>query len=203
MNPSDSGLNLKITHTAHTNLPELPSLNLEDLVLKGKAGQGYWTVGSDPRCDIIIPTVPISYLHQFAVMAQNGKYFVKDLSSVTRAFETTLRPNGEEEYPIKEGDIINLGFTAAYRLTAITTLKCRIELVEDLSPEEGKPKPTEGEIEMDDELEEGVFYPIGRGKDADIQIEIETISRKHCEVAPWGLKDTSGAGTFIHIRTPE
>lgn len=56
------------------------ALNLKGAILKGKAGQTYWTVGNTFDYDIVIPKVAGTLGGQFAVQKRDGKYLVFDLS---------------------------------------------------------------------------------------------------------------------------
>lgn len=91
-----------------------------------------------------------------------------------------------------------------YKLATLTNLAIKLELREVLVVLEGKTfKPVE-ESSVEEELDDETPWPLGRGKDNDIKIEHDNLSREHCQLFHVGtLIDYSGSGTYIHLRTDE
>lgn len=186
-------MTLKIVGTPLTLDEELTSLGLENVELKGKAGQHFWTVGNDPRCDIVIPKANISLGYQFAVLFKDGKYFVKDLSNLSRDCETTFKLPKDEEYPVKEGDVLNFAGAVVYSITEMNAENLKLQKVEEI-------EVSTKELDDEEESEMGEGTSLGRLKKNDITIAHQKVSGEHCTFTPTGITDISSKGTYLNLR---
>lgn len=79
---------------------DFSELGLDGYKLKGLPNQAFWTVGDGPESDIILAKANVTFGSHFTVILDNGKFFLKDNSYISQAFETMIKLVEKTEIPI-------------------------------------------------------------------------------------------------------
>lgn len=155
----------------------------------------YWetSVGRSPSCDVVLNYPTVSRFHG-VISRRKNSWVIFDTDS-----KTGILLNGhaiKKKEKLSNGDRVSFGEATYVFTTPDFGDKKKGEKVTEyqlVSMSNGKVFPLEDS-----------FYTIGRGRDADVFLNLPTVSRKHVELqlidGKWRMKNFSSNGVYINSR---
>mmetsp|Transcript_43379 Transcript_43379/g.41821 ORF Transcript_43379/g.41821 Transcript_43379/m.41821 type:complete len:155 (+) Transcript_43379:1127-1591(+) len=132
---------LTITPEGHITVEEISEISLDGLVYKGAPGQLYWTIGTDPDCDIMIPKLKNTFGTSFAVFINGGKHYIADVSNLSGKFLPSVQYPEKEVCPLKQGDVMVFAGCAAFGVHVLNDQNLGLKFL-NASFSESEPSPT-------------------------------------------------------------
>ncbi len=166
--------------------------------MKGLPDQAFWTIGDGPECDIILAKANVTFGPHFSIIFDGGKYWLKDNSYISQAFEPLIRLPEKKEMPIAAGTVISLGGAVTFVLSQ-TTPEVKLDLLAITMKDENNKAASVAHALVEGKCSIGKPNP---KKPNDIDVDNSYVSRAHCVITETHIIDSSNYGTYINPRTP-